>query len=69
MLQAQPGPIGSYGRYPEPKSEGEAAAVAAMFGLPLTVVDVGTSGLERELEILVAAGDAAEDAADEGGSR
>jgi Protein of unknown function (DUF1638) len=34
--------------------DGEAAAVAAMFGLPLTVIDVGTSGLERELEILVA---------------
>jgi Protein of unknown function (DUF1638) len=33
--------------------DGEAAAVAAMFGLPLTVVDVGTSGLERELERLV----------------
>ncbi len=25
-----------------------------MFGLPLTVVDVGTSGLERELERLLA---------------
>src|SRR6266581_1893881 len=37
--------------------EGEAAAVAAMFGLPLTVVDAGTSGLERELEILVTAGE------------
>jgi hypothetical protein len=24
-----------------------------MFGLPLTVIDVGTSGLERELELLV----------------
>jgi len=33
--------------------EGEAAVVAAMFGLPLTVIDVGTSGLERELELLV----------------
>jgi hypothetical protein len=33
--------------------DGEAAAVAAMFGLPLTVIDVGTSGLERELELLV----------------
>jgi Protein of unknown function (DUF1638) len=54
--------------------EGEAAAIAAMFGLPLAVVDVGTSGLEHELEILVAAGDAAGDAAAgsaavEGGAR
>ena len=32
----------------------EAAAVAEMFRLPLTVVDVGTSGLERELERLLA---------------
>jgi len=31
----------------------EAAAIGAMFGLPLTVLDVGTSGLERELELLV----------------
>ena len=27
--------------------------MAAMFGLPLTVLDVGTGGLERELELLV----------------
>jgi hypothetical protein len=33
--------------------DGQAAAVAAMFGLPLTVLDVGTSRLERELELLV----------------
>ena len=32
--------------------EAEAAAVAAVFGLPLTVLDVGTRGLERELELL-----------------
>ena len=25
-----------------------------MFGLPLTVIDIGTGGLERELERLVA---------------
>ena len=31
----------------------EAAAIAAMFGLPLTVLDVGPGGLERELELLV----------------
>jgi hypothetical protein len=34
-----------------------AADVAAMFGLPLTVIDTGTGGLERELERLVAGGD------------
>ena len=33
--------------------EAEAAAVAAMFGLPLTVLDVGAGGLERELELLI----------------
>jgi hypothetical protein len=33
--------------------DAEAAAVAAMFGLPLTVIDVGTGGLERELERLL----------------
>jgi len=32
--------------------EAEAATVAAVFGLPLTVLDVGTRGLERELELL-----------------
>jgi len=39
---------------PEPGLAGQAEAVAAMFGLPLTVVDVGTGGLERELELLLA---------------
>jgi hypothetical protein len=34
--------------------DAEAAAVAAMFGLPLTVIDVGTGGLERELARLLA---------------
>jgi uncharacterized protein DUF1638 len=33
--------------------DAEAAAVAAMFGLPLTVLDVGTGGLEAELERLL----------------
>ena len=33
----------------------EAAAVAAQFGLPLTVIDTGTARLERELEHLLAA--------------
>src|ERR1022692_3053916 len=33
-----------------------AADVAAMFGLPLTMIDTGTGGLERELEGLVAEG-------------
>ncbi len=36
--------------------EAQAQAMADMFGLPLTVVDVGTSGLERELELLVRGG-------------
>jgi hypothetical protein len=31
-----------------------AAGIAARFGLPLTVVDVGTGGLERQLELLLA---------------
>ena len=34
--------------------DAEAAAVAEMFRLPLTVIDVGTGGLERELERLLA---------------
>jgi|SRR5580698_3763525 len=33
--------------------DAEAAGVADMFGLPLTVVDVGTGGLERELALLL----------------
>jgi hypothetical protein len=33
----------------------QARAVAAMFGLPLRIIDVGTGGLERELALLVAA--------------
>jgi hypothetical protein len=38
----------------QPTSElaAEAEAVAAMFGLPLTVISVGTGGLEHELERL-----------------
>jgi Protein of unknown function (DUF1638) len=39
---------------PEPGLAGQADAVAAMFGLPLTVLQVGTGGLERELELLLA---------------
>jgi hypothetical protein len=38
----------------DPGLEAEAGRVAARFGLPLTVVDTGTSRLERELEALVA---------------
>jgi hypothetical protein len=37
--------------------EEAAADVAAMFGLPLTVIDTGTGGLERELQRLVAGSD------------
>ncbi len=37
--------------------DAEAAAVAAMFGLPLTIIDVGTGGLERELALLLAEAD------------
>jgi Protein of unknown function (DUF1638) len=35
--------------------DAEASRVAAMFGLPLTVLDVGTGGLEAELERLLGA--------------
>lgn len=38
---------------PDPALAAEAAAIAAMVGLPLTVIDVGTTGLERELESLL----------------
>jgi len=37
----------------DPALEAEAGRVAARFGLPLTVVDTGTSRLERELETLI----------------
>jgi hypothetical protein len=40
---------------PSPVLAAEAARVSALFGLPLTRVDVGTSRLERELEQLVSA--------------
>src|ERR1022692_3437067 len=33
--------------------DAEASAIGEMFGLPLTVIDTGTAGLERELELLV----------------
>src|ERR1700733_3170984 len=38
----------------DPALEAEAEAVAAQFGLPLTVIDTGLSRLERELEHLLA---------------
>jgi len=38
---------------PSPEVADEAEAVAAMFGLPLTVLDVGTARLERALESLL----------------
>ena len=37
----------------DPALAAEAAAIGAMFGLPLQVVEVGTASLERELELLV----------------
>lgn len=40
----------------EPGLEAEARWVAARFGLPLTVIETGTSRLERELEVLISAG-------------
>jgi Protein of unknown function (DUF1638) len=39
----------------DPALEAEAAVVAEMFGLPLTVLGTGTARLERELEHLLAA--------------
>jgi len=47
---------------PDPALTAEAERVAAMFGLPLTIVETGTARLERELACLVgeaAAGEAA----------
>src|ERR1039458_2420565 len=41
---------------PDPALAAEAEAVAARFGLPLTVIDTGTTRLERELEHLLAEG-------------
>ena len=38
----------------DPALDAEAEAVAARFGLPLTVIDTGTARLERELEHLLA---------------
>ena len=38
---------------PDPALDAEARTVAAMFGLPLTVIDTGTARLERELENLI----------------
>ena len=43
----------------DPALAAEAEAVAARFGLPLTVIDTGTSRLERELELLLAGNPAA----------
>jgi len=37
----------------DPALAAAAAEIAGMFGLPLTVIDVGTSGLERELGLLI----------------
>jgi hypothetical protein len=43
----------------DPALEAEAGRIASRFGLPLTVIDTGTSRLERELESLVGPGGAA----------
>lgn len=40
---------------PDPALDAAARQIAAMFGLPLTVVRTGTGRLERELELLVGA--------------
>jgi hypothetical protein len=37
----------------DPTLDQQAAQIAGRFGLPLRVIDVGTSGLERELSILL----------------
>jgi hypothetical protein len=42
---------------PDPALVGQAEAVAARFGLPLTVLETGTSTLERELASLLAEAD------------
>ncbi|HUZ39502.1 MAG TPA: DUF1638 domain-containing protein [Streptosporangiaceae bacterium] len=51
---------------PEPALAAEAEHVAAMFGLPLTIVETGTSRLERELAVLVGAGSGAGNGAGSG---
>jgi hypothetical protein len=38
---------------PNPGLAGQAEEIAKLFGLPLTVIEVGTVGLERELEVLL----------------
>ena len=56
---------------PDPALTAEAERVAAMFGLPLTIVETGTARLERELACLVgeaAAGGAAAGPAAAGGA-
>src|SRR5215468_1705089 len=56
---------------PDPALTAEAGRVAAMFGLPLTVIETGTAQLERELACLVgeaAAGGAAAGPAAAGGA-
>jgi hypothetical protein len=40
----------------EPELDERAAAIAAMFGLPLRVIETGTTGLERQLELQVGPG-------------
>ncbi len=38
---------------PEPGLAEQAEQIAELFGLPLTMIEVGTEGLERELELLL----------------
>src|SRR5262249_8289988 len=54
---------------PDPALTAEAERVAAMFGLPLTIVETGTARLERELACLVGAAAAGWAAAGTAGGR
>src|SRR5439155_17274532 len=52
-------------QHPDPALTAEAERVAAMFGLPLTIVETGTARLERELARLVGPASASPAAAGE----
>src|SRR6266513_1644047 len=55
-------------QHPDPALTAEAERVAAMFGLPLTIMETGTARLERELARLVGPAAAGEAVAGEGGA-